>query len=275
MLQISIPNDPGHEILRSAATKENGRKPVAKSAVKATRTNGKKPVKFNLLSMKNFRIVALFLGCLVSSCDNPLSEKQRLPKSAEDSVLAPIQNPDFNGKDSTVKPIYVSKLTKAFLDFQTAVFNEDADGVNQFIDQEHGVYLIENPGAMPKMTNVKDIRKFKREFQGLSFFSIKDRLKTCQLREEDLPTFNCDGTTDGNTGYSKAGCFAADAEEFRKNEIYKYASLPEAEMKSIEATLPLVTKTIVQTSSSYRFHFGYLNNAWKVLFIDLRIPCSA
>lgn len=228
--------------------------------------------------MPHARVLFLLLLTLLAACDgsgkkNP--ETNTLPREAEDSVLAPIQNPDVNEEEDSAEAIYITKFHKAFYDFQTAVFNEDAEGVNRFIDAQRGVYIIENPGALPKMTVVKDIRNFKREFQGHSFFTIKDRLKTCQLKEEPLPTFNCDGTTDGNTGYSKEGCFAADAAEFRKNEIHKYASLPAAEIKNIEATLPLVSKTIVQTSSSYRFHWGYLNHAWKLLFIDLRIPCSA
>lgn len=220
----------------------------------------------------------LSLALLLSFCDSPVTENQHaveLPRTATDSVLAPIQKPDVNVEEHPEKAVYISKFQKAFQEFQSAVYNEDPEGVNKFIDPQLGVYIIENPGAMPRMTLVKDIRNFQREFQQRPFFTIKDQFKSCQLKEEDLPTFNCDGTTDANTGYSKEGCFAADAAEFRKTEIYKYASLPEQEVKNIKATLPLVQKTVVQTSSSYRFHFGYLNNSWKVLFIDLRIPCSA
>jgi hypothetical protein len=162
-----------------------------------------------------------------------------------------------------------------FNDLQSAVYNEDADTFNHFIDQEHGLYIIENPGAMPRMTLVKDISNFKREFQDQSFFTIKIRLQTCQLQEESLPTFNCEGQTAGNSGYSKEGCFVADANAFRETEIYKFAGLSEDEQNHIKKMLPLVQKTVLQTSSSYQFHFGQLNGKWKVLFIDLRVPCSA
>ena len=226
--------------------------------------------------MKQLCAFAL-LFLTLTACDNPVSENRRIVMEAptKDSVLAPIQKPDVNVNENPERAVYITKFNKAFQEFQSAVYNEDAEGVNQFIDQARGLYIIENPGAMPKMTLVKDIRNFQREFQNRSFFTIKEQLQSCQLKEEELPTFNCEGATAGNTGYSKEGCFAADAAEFRKNEIYKYASLPEQEIKNIETTLPFVQRTVVQTSSSYRFHWGFINNAWKVLFIDLRIPCSA
>ena len=227
--------------------------------------------------MKYLPVFAILILSLLSACDSPATENQHMVMEAhkKDSVLAPIQKPDVNVEDNPERAVYISKFNKAFQEFQSAVYNEDAEGLNQFIDQDRGLYMIENPGAMPRMTLVKDIRNFQREFQQRSFFTIKEQLKSCQLKEEELPTFNCEGATAGNTGYSKEGCFAADAEEFRQNEIYKYASLPEQEIKNIVASLPIVQKTVVQTSSSYRFHFGFINGAWKVLFIDLRIPCSA
>lgn len=222
-----------------------------------------------------FKILFLFITALLGSCHkDQQTENRAIPLPTADSVLAPV--PDLEPQPSREgKPRYISKFAKAFFDFQTTVFNEDAEGFNQFIDPERGVYIIENPGALPKMTHVKDIRDFKREFQGQNFFTIKDRLQTCNLKEEDLPAFNCGGQTEGNTGYSKEGCFAADADSFRKTELFKNANLPEQALKQIEETLPMVQRTVLQTSSSYQFHFGVINGEWKILFIDLRIPCSA
>jgi hypothetical protein len=221
------------------------------------------------------RCLPLGLLLFLFSCDSSDQIENRSSQPLEaDSVLSPLQGPDdANGKP--VKPVYLSRFAKAFFDFQEAVYNEDAEGVNNFIDPGIGLYIIENPGALPKMTLVRDIRDFKRDFKEESFFTIKDRLQSCQLKEESLPAFTCGTETKLSGGYSKEGCFAADDQEFQKNEVYKYASLPDPEVKNIERTLPLVKKTVVQTASSYRFHFGYINGQWKVLFIDLRVPCSA
>ncbi|MFC5269305.1 hypothetical protein [Adhaeribacter terreus] len=220
------------------------------------------------------RYLLFLLPALLFACEGSDQIENRSKDEETVAVETPVVQGEIDGRD-TVKVKLQTEFVAFFIQFQSAVFNEDADAFNHFIDSERGVYIIENPGAMPKMTLVKDIRKFKREFQGRSFFTIKDGLQSCKLKEEALPGFNCEGQTGGNSGYTKEGCFAADAEAFRKTEIHKYASLPENELQNIEKTLPLVQKTVVQTSTSYQFHFGQINGKWKVLFIDLRIPCSA
>lgn len=227
-----------------------------------------------LIFMKKTNLFILF-AAMFAGCDSSDQIENRSSRPLEtDSVLATIQAPD-DGNGKAIKPVYVSRFAKIFFDFQSAVYNEDAAAFNNYIDPELGLYIIENPGAMPKMTFVKDISTFKREFQGASFFTIKERLQTCELKEESLPTFTCGSEIKPEGGYSKEGCFAGDADEFRKNEIYKHASLPDTEVSHIEKMLTLVRKTVVQTESSYRFHFGFINGRWKILFIDLRIPCSA
>src|SRR5688572_10761729 len=114
--------------------------------------------------MKQFCAFAL-LFLTLTACDNPVSENRRIVMEApkKDSVLAPIQKPDVNVDENPERAVYITKFNKAFQEFQSAVYNEDAEGVNPFIDPERGVYIIENSGAMPKMTLVKDIRNFKRE----------------------------------------------------------------------------------------------------------------
>jgi hypothetical protein len=166
-------------------------------------------------------------------------------------------------------------LPKLFSIFRKPFFNEDVQGVNAFIDPDLGVFIIENPGAMPKMTFVKDINGFKREFRGESFFTIKERLQACDLKEESLPSFSCEGENGSGKGYSKEGCFSGEDPQFEKSEIYKYASLQPEELKQAEKMMKLIKTSVLQTSSSYRFHFGYINSQWRLLFIDLRIPCSA
>lgn len=130
---------------------------------------------------------------------------------------------------------------------------------------------------MPRMTRVTDIRDFKREFQNRTFFTIREEVKTCDLREETWPSFDCaDLNYDvGQSGYSKDGCFVSDPAKFQQSGYWDYASLPDAEIKQIKATLPLLQKSVLHTTTSFEFHFGSVDGQWRLLFAKLISPCSA
>ncbi|MDO6392054.1 hypothetical protein Q4E40_18100 [Pontibacter sp. BT731] len=166
---------------------------------------------------------------------------------------------------------------QAFSLFMTALQAADTTTLNQFIHPDQGLWIIEQPGAMPKMTRVTDIRDFKREFQGRSFFTIRDEVKTCDLREEAWPSFDCGDLNydEGQSGYSKDGCFVSDAAKFQKSGYWDYASLTDAEIKQIKATLPLLQRSVLHTATSFEFHFGPVDGQWRLLFAKLIYPCSA
>jgi hypothetical protein len=212
---------------------------------------------------------------LLFSCSRQekLENKAIVFTSNSDSTLSPFQFPDDEPATAGQEK-YISQFQKAFTDFQTAVFNEDAAAFNSFIDSERGVYIIENAGDKIRITSVKDIGTYKRPLQQQSFFTIKTRLQNCELKEEELPVLNCNGQNNDNAGYSKEGCFAGTALEFRSSQFYRENNLTTNETKNIEAALSLIQATVLQTSSSYRFHFGKVNSQWKVFFVDLRMPCN-
>lgn len=166
---------------------------------------------------------------------------------------------------------------QAFRQFFSALQAADTADLNQFLHPKYGLWVIEQPGAMPKMTFVTDIGSFKREYQDRSFLTIKDEVKTCDLQQEPWPTFDCaDMDYDaGQSGYSKDGCFAAGPERFVKSGYWKYADLPPAQLKQIEATLPLVQQSVLHTATSFEFHFGFAEGRWYLLFAKLIYPCSA
>jgi hypothetical protein len=221
---------------------------------------------------KGFCCIGLFI---LFSCSRQekLESKAIVFNSSSDSVLSPLQFPDDEpATDGQEK--YISQFQKLFSDFQTAVFNEDAEAFNNFIDPERGLYILENWAGKTQVTPVKDIRTYKRPFQQQSFFTIKTLLQNCELKEEELPALNCSTQSNTMAGYSKEGCFAGPATDFKASSFYKENNTTTAEIKNIEAALTLLQKTVLQTSSSYRFHFGQVNNQWKVLFVDLRTPCD-
>jgi hypothetical protein len=165
----------------------------------------------------------------------------------------------------------------AFAQFWSALQAKDTVRLNQFISPAQGLWLIEQPGALPKMTQVTDIRSFGREYQNRSFFTIAEEVKECDLSEEPFPTFDCaDMNYDmGQSGYSKEGCFVWQPDKFQKSGYWDYASLSDPEIEKIKATLPLVQKSVLHTATSFEFHFGYVNQQWRLLFAKLIYPCSA
>lgn len=212
---------------------------------------------------------------LLFSCSRQekLENKTIVFSNNSDSTLSPFQFPDDEPATAGQEK-YISKFHKTFTDFQTAVFNEDAETFNSFIDPERGLYIIENAGEKIQITLVKDIITYKRPFQQQSFFTIKTRLQTCELKEEDLPVLNCGGQHNAIAGYNKEGCFAGPATEFKTSQFYSESNLTAEETKNIEAALSQTQTTVLQTSSSYRFHFGQENSQWKLFFVDLRTPCD-
>jgi hypothetical protein len=212
----------------------------------------------------------LLFGC---SRQEKLENKTIVFDSSPDSVLSPFQFPDDEPVTAGQEK-YISQFHKTFTDLQTAVFNEDAETFNSFIDPKRGLYIIENAAGKTEITPVKDILAYKRPVQQQSFFTIKTRLQNCELKEEELPVLNCSGQNNSTAGYSKEGCFAGPATDFKASRFYKENGITTEEINNIEASLALLQTTVLQTSSSYRFHFGQVNNQWKLFFVDLRTPCD-
>lgn len=191
-----------------------------------------------------------------------------LNKSGIDSLEALQEEPVR--KDTT-------DFRDAFEQFFTALQAADTATLNRFIHPELGVWLIEQPGALPKMTHVTDINAFKREYQDRSFFTVAEEVKACELSEEPFPTFDCADMNyeTGETGYSKDGCFVWKSDKFRKSGYWNYASLTPSQIRQIKAMLPLVRRSVLHTNTSFEFHFGYVDQQWRLLFAKLIYPCSA
>ncbi len=165
----------------------------------------------------------------------------------------------------------------AFTLFLQALQLADTAALNQYIHPDYGLWVIEQPGAMPKMTYVTDIRDFKREFQDRSFFTVREEVTSCDLQEEAWPSFDCANLNydKGQSGYSKDGCFVGPPNKFRTSGYWDYASLSNDEVQRVKASLPLLHKSVLHTATSFEFHFGQVDGQWRLLFTKLIHPCSA
>lgn len=152
--------------------------------------------------------------------------------------------------------------------FVSAVESKNAANVNAFIDEVFGVYFIESNGAMPNFKRVNDVAKFKSVRDELFFsMNFKDLDQTPVF--EELPKIICDATP-----YDKQGCFAQKINPFANDEFWYYTNLNEKEKQAISVFAEKIDFTIVNTSTG-KFYFTKNSDAWKIGFIDLRIPCEA
>ncbi len=216
----------------------------------------------------------LLLLCLLLACNSREAStgQEDLTGATADSLEA-LQE-EHQRKSNTPGPDTMSFVT-AFSHFYDALQSSDSVALQQYVDPENGLFIIEQPGALPKMTHVQHLSRFKRDYQQHSFFSIKTEINHCDLQQEPFPSFDCADMDQGRTGYAKDGCFASHATAFQQTNIWNYASLSEAELQQVHTMLPLLQHSVLHTQSSFRFHFGFSKGKWYLYFADLRIPCSA
>ena len=164
----------------------------------------------------------------------------------------------------------------AFEQFSIALQAADTVALNRFIHPELGIWLIEQPGAVPAYAHFRSIQAVRRSYQNLPFASLKEQVQACELQErQEFPEFSCAWMDQGRSGFTEDGCFYHNATDFKTTDMWRYASLSPQQEQQVQETQRQVQKTILHTRSSFRFHFAYDGAHWRLLFVDLRVPCSA
>ena len=219
----------------------------------------------------------LLLSFLHSACtpdqQNTENAGSTLNSSGIDSLEAVQEEPQR--KENTPGPDTIS-FEVAFEHFFRALQAGDTVGLNQFVHPQLGMWLIEQPGAVPAYTHFQSIQEVKRSYRNQPFISIKEQLRACELQErQDFPAFDC-ARMDGNrSGYAADGCFYHNTTDFKTSDMWRYASLDPQQGERVQEIQQQVQKTVLHTRSSYRFHFAHDGEQWRLLFADLRVPCSA
>jgi hypothetical protein len=226
--------------------------------------------------MKQRKYFLLFLkGIILSSCiacNNNANVNKQNTGEAQDSQE--MLQEELNKKSLAPETDTVS-FEIAFNRFFEALQAADTAQLNQYIHPEYGIWIIEQPGAMPKMTRITDIRLFKREYQNRSFFTVAREVTACELLKEPFPEFDCADLDEKHTGYMKDGCFEWEPGKFIKSGYWNYASLSGKQIDQVKSMLPLVQRSVLHTQTSFEFHFGYVGKHWRLLFTKLIYPCSA
>jgi hypothetical protein len=180
----------------------------------------------------------------------------------EDTSL--ILNNNLAEEDETIQ-----SFLKFYDAFTTSISTKNEKAFNQFIYTNYGLYIIEAPGAMPVVSKIYNISKFKTINTTTKFFDLPFNEIKKQPLYEELPTIICD-----ENSYNKLGCFVSENNTLKESQLWGYSGLNEKEIQAIEFLTKTIQITVVNTSN-FTFYFSKIEDKWYLTFIDLRTPCTA
>ncbi|GAA4011911.1 hypothetical protein GCM10022408_25550 [Hymenobacter fastidiosus] len=229
-------------------------------------------------------LAAAAFALLLAACDtkSPNGMPDQSPGQSSVQALpatAPRPDPAAARTENPVMPADTS-VAGAWLLLEGALRGHDAGVLNQLIDPEFGLWILEQPGAMPLVTRVAAVGTFRRAYQNLPLFSLDKQLMTCpQLRVmQQLPDADCGRQTRQNAGFAQSGCFAGPATAFRSLDLWPGATVKGGTAAQGKAAQGRTVRTVLQTRTGFRFHFAKsagVGGRWRLIFIDLREPCMA
>jgi hypothetical protein len=188
----------------------------------------------------------------------------------ESSAPATGTDTTANAVTSDTSGVTMDGFKETYKDFFYSIIDGKPETFNKYIHPDLGLYIIDTKGAIPMVTNVKDISTYVRP-DNKSFFEF-DRSKVgYELIEEELPKVNCDN---GPDFYSKQGAFTQAVNNLKAERPWENSKFEKGELEKIDVAAETVMVTVINTSN-YRYYFSQMGGKWYVTFIDLRKPCNA
>ena len=153
--------------------------------------------------------------------------------------------------------------------FASAIINKDTAQLNELIHPDLGLYIIGANGALPEIVKTNSLNKP----LGIKSKMIKmdPSILTDSLKIGELPATDCDAPP---LFYSKSGCFGDSLNDFRNQRVWVHSNLSKQDKIEAEKSAGLITHTVINTRG-FKAYFFYDSYRWSLLFIDLRVPCSA
>lgn len=206
--------------------------------------------------MKRFNLLIVVITLILFSCKSSNNETGENKPVKENSQIQENTTPaDFR---------------EVYTDFFTAIKDINEKRFNQYIHPELGLFIIQQDGAMPVITHISDISKFKRNFDNKYFFAINMDIIGVELIEQTLPKVNCEEFN----GYDKQGCFAQEVNNLAATKFWEFTDAS-ADLKSkCEKAANTINWTVINTAN-YGYYFSQIDGKWYITFIDMRQPCSA
>jgi hypothetical protein len=180
--------------------------------------------------------------------------------------------------EAATSPLPDTTLLDAWQQFDRAIRAHDTLALQRLLDPKVGLWVLEQPGAMPLVTHVAHVRDFHRNYQNLPLYSLDQQLMTCStpIPVTALPKFDCGMQTDSTSGFTRDGCFVSTAADFHRLDLWPYATVQGGTAAEGKAAQARARRTVLQTRFSFKFHFAKsADGTWRLVFLDLRIPCSA
>lgn len=202
----------------------------------------------------------LFLGSCSSESSNGTENSDSL--SAKDSLKKKITEdlpPSTDIKQfEWIYSSFVAASTYSTKDF------------NIFIHPEHGLWIIRTNGALPQMKRVTDIAP-EKGVDGDSLIPFNREKMIATPIADALPEVNCDMPS----FWSKNGCFTSETNTFKESRIWESAGLNDNDANKAKELADKITRVVVNTEMNMRFYFAEISGTWYLLFLDMRVPCSA
>ncbi len=194
------------------------------------------------------------------------SQQTKQPAALDTTAVTESEN--NVDENATAKQADISPYIQAYQVIHQALLTKNTTAIDRFIDKNTGLYIIYSEGAMPKVKHVYSIQQFNTEL-GKNIESFVFDNSEQKVQEDNLPKIVCK-----DSPYDKNGVFGAPVNIFSGNPVWEYSDLNEKEKQAAQFSAEKIQYTIINTKD-YVYCFGQENGTIYLLFIDLRIPCSA
>lgn len=221
-------------------------------------------------------VTALSLAVLTSACS------QRPPANTEVSVPA-VRDVDTRGASEREAESYSRFLAR----FLTVLEGSGATpaALDSFVDPQHGVLLLINPGALTYVFHYPNYRALAHsEYLGPQPLG-GDMQCHGELIERSgrLPQMDCETERYDVSESCYQGQFRSGV--LRQHVVWAQEHMPPETpddgarftrlMAAVERTEPFSTHYFYSTRAHRGYFFGQVSGAWRLLWVDAVSPCSA
>lgn len=223
-------------------------------------------------------LFALIVALSLANCESRRPQEETGDPSHVPAV-APALPADTSRRSSPPPAVVLPldpKLGETWARLQRALRQRNAAQLNQFIDPALGLWVIEDGPMGPVITRVAAGAAFRRSYARVPAQRIERYLWLCSTLQAvaQLPEIDCGEHVNGRSGFMQDGCFSAPAADFRVLNLWARARLRGGTSAQGRVAQGRVTRTVLHTPSSFRFHFAQApGGRWHLVFVDLRPLC--